>query len=143
MNIILYKTKSEKDSLEKNLTDGKTLSGHLVAECSLEDPVFKIDVDTSLFKHNYVYIPDFARYYFITDITVTGKCMIVSCHCDVLKTYSSEIKQSSALINRSSKGNRYLVDPMIVQGTKTKIETRKLGGTVPMGDSYILIVGGV
>ena len=55
---------------------------------------------------NYAYIPEFKRYYFITNIeSVRNNVWRVSFHVDVLFTYREQIKRNSAIIERNE--NQY------------------------------------
>ena len=59
---------------------------------------------------NYVYIPDFNRYYFINDITsVRQNLWRLSLHVDVLMSYKKEINNTYAFISR----NEFDYDPDI------------------------------
>ena len=51
---------------------------------------------------NYVYIPDFARRYFVDDIVYDGARIYYYCSCDVLATYKSTIGNASMYVLRSA-----------------------------------------
>lgn len=60
---------------------------------------------------NYAYIPDFNRYYFITDITAVGRNLwMISMSVDVLMSYYDDIMDLSAFIAR----NQYDYDSFVV-----------------------------
>lgn len=101
MKIVLYKTADENIRVTKSLTDSMELIGFLRGECSVLNPTIEIETDTNITNYNYARIEDFNRYYFITDIvSVNNKFWKVSMRCDVLMTYSSDIKDLTANIKR-------------------------------------------
>ena len=114
MNIILYKSNAEKNRMYKNsyLTQVANLTGNLRDGSSIIDPVIQIRGGASFFVANYMYIEEFNRYYFITDISVEHTMdIIISAHVDVLMSWNTEIVGNQALVTRSSnKGNAYLQD---------------------------------
>ena len=100
MNITFYKNSSEKEKIGKSLSSGLTLSGNLRDECSITSPSILVEA-TSLVDYNYCYIPEFKRYYFISDITsVRNNLWRVSLKCDVLESFKSDILNSSCIINK-------------------------------------------
>lgn len=100
MNITFYKNSSEKEKIGKSLSSGLTLSGNLRDECSITSPSILVEA-TSLVDYNYCYIPEFKRYYFISDIvSVRNNLWRVSLKCDVLESFKSDILNSSCIINK-------------------------------------------
>lgn len=56
-----------------------------------------------VFKYNYMYIEEFSRYYFITDIiSESSKLVLISGQIDVLGTYREEILNTKAFIQYSA-----------------------------------------
>ena len=107
MNIILYQNISEYNAVNKSINELTTLTGTLREESSIIDPIITIsDIDSYVGSMNYAYIPDFNRYYFITNIeSVNSNLWRVSFHVDVLYTYRAQIKSNSAIIERNE--NQY------------------------------------
>ena len=107
MNITFYQNISEYNAVNKSIREITTLSGALREESSIIDPVITIsDIDSAVGSMNYAYIPEFNRYYFITNIeSVRSNLWRVSLHVDVLYTYRAEIKSNSAIIERNE--NQY------------------------------------
>lgn len=114
MTIKFYKNLSEKNHLDKNITQmGSDVTGTLRENCSVINPVIKIEsyTDFDLTKCNYAYITEFGRYYFINNITCVGNLFELEMHVDVLSTYKAEIRSNSAVISRQQhKYNLYLQD---------------------------------
>lgn len=66
------------------------------------NPEFDLTYNSIILTSNYVYCDTFGRYYYITNMAVnTAQRIIVSCSVDVLQTYASDIKNSTATILRS------------------------------------------
>ena len=87
-NIRLMTNNSASNVADKDFTTIDTLTGTLRNETSITNPTIRIEADVStLSECNYFYIPQFNRYYFVTDIRSirNGLCEIVG-HCDVLTT---------------------------------------------------------
>lgn len=103
MTLKLYNNQSEPKSVNKIITELVTLTGTLREQSSIIDPVFHItDIDNYVGSMNYAYIPDFGRYYFITNVeSVRKNVWRVSMHVDVLYTYRDAIKNNSAIIERN------------------------------------------
>ena len=107
MTITLYRNISEYNAVNKSITELTTLTGTLREESSIIDPVITISyIDSYVGSMNYAYIPEFNRYYFITNIeSVRNNLWRVSFHVDVLYTYREQIKGNSAIIERNE--NQY------------------------------------
>lgn len=114
MTIKFYKNLSEKNHLDKNITQqGSDVTGTLRENCSIIDPIIKIEAFTSfdITSCNYAYIAEFGRYYFINNITCVGNLFELSMHVDVLSTYKEVIRENSAIVSRQEKHyNLYLQD---------------------------------
>ena len=115
-----YKNVAEYNRVDKSayITSTITLSGTLREACSVMAPAFNIQVENigDVLNSNYVYIPVFRRYYFVTDITSIYKDLWrVSCSCDVLMSFKDSIYQLEGIIARNEFDyNDYLEDSEIV-----------------------------
>ena len=107
MQIKFYKVTDDKRVIDKTLGTAKTKSScQLIEPSSVINPSFTIDIDTSIYSYNYVYIAYFGRYYYINDITVIdGARMLVTCNVDVLKSFATPIK--SCTVNTRRNENNY------------------------------------
>ena len=108
MDIDLYTTDSAKNVLNKKLTKVKTIDGTIL-EYDQNVNNLRINLYTSdIF--NYVYIPDFKRYYFVNDVSISENGIkIYDLACDLLMSFADIVKQSiikldgnSITINQSS-----------------------------------------
>lgn len=103
MTIQLLNNKSEENKVDKTVDVIFTLTGTLREESSILTPSILVNnVTVELFSNvNYMYIPDFNRYYFITNITcIKNKLFRIDGRVDVLFSFSSDIKLQTALIER-------------------------------------------
>nr|DAT76198.1 MAG TPA: hypothetical protein [Caudoviricetes sp.] len=111
MNIFFYTSSAEPNSFPKVLGEAIRYQGELRDECDILNPVLTIEGLNPDTTFNYCYIPDFNRYYFITESSVvrTG-LMDFMLHVDVLQSWSSNILQQEAYIAR----NEYEYDMMLI-----------------------------
>lgn len=112
-SITLMRNDSEINRLSKFTVALTTVTGTLKEQTSIIDPVIKIQADlSSLTNCNYMYIPEFNRYYFVNDIkAITGNIIEISGHVDVLSTYAAEIRNNTAITRRQENNwNLYLND---------------------------------
>ena len=145
MIIQIQQTTSEKNKIGKSISTLYTASGALREGTSIINPVIKIsgaNVPT-LRNANYMYIPDFNRYYFITDIkSVRNGLIEISGHVDVLQTYAGQIRNNTAIIKRNANSwNLYIEDGLFKTYANPHIFTKEF----PSGfkdPSYVLFVAG-
>lgn len=114
MLINLYKTSSDRLKLDKILTLVKSLTNVTLKDSpnSLTDPTIIVGTFENWNTVNYIYIPDFGRYYFVKDKReLQGGRIEYICHVDVLTTNQTGVLNLNAIVNRSSSnGNKYIVD---------------------------------
>lgn len=129
MTIIFGSTPDPINKINKTFNQALTLTGYLRDASSVIDPEITIEADIStLSNQNYMYVPDFKRYYFITNITsVTTKLCNISAHVDVLKTYADKILTNEAIIDRAEMAwNLYLNDPQFQVYQNPIVQQKKL-----------------
>lgn len=87
-NIRLMKNNSATNVADKDFTTIDTLTGTLRNETSVTNPSIRIEADVNTIAEcNYFYIPQFHRYYFMTDIrSIRNDLVEIQGHCDVLTT---------------------------------------------------------
>lgn len=124
------------------------LTGDLRDGCSLLDPVIEIqasDPGFHLNHSNYIYIPDFGRYYYITNIVSTHfPLWEIHCHVDVLMSYSQQIKEQVAIVARQeAKYNMMLDDGFFMCYQNPKIQTKVFSNETPFEQQeFVLVVAG-
>lgn len=142
MEIHLYKNNSDNRNMSKSLLDEIAINGILKDSCEITNPTILIEAN-NLSQYNYMYIPDFGRYYYINTIEVVRTNLWrLSCHVDVLMTYRASLLNLKGVISRQqNQYNLYLDDGElpIYQNTSTvtKVFPNKING-----ESYILTVAG-
>ena len=149
----LMYTADDRTKVDKTTSDVLTLEGSFKKPTDIENPVITVQSSNnlSLKKMNYAYINVFGRYYFIEDIAVIqNEIYEISLHVDVLKSFSTAIKEQYAIIDRTadtSKINKYLNDSNYIVNSDPYIATipfKNNGDTFSFGDetSWVLIVAG-
>ena len=112
-NIVLQKNNSEKNCLDKNISNITTLSGVLKNETSIINPTILVEGSLSTISNcNYMTIDAFNRSYFITDIvSKTNSLIEISAHCDVLSSFKEGIRSNRGIVKKqSNEYNLYLND---------------------------------
>lgn len=132
--------KSDNNVVNKALTQVVQLTGTLRNEAEVVDPVILLEVDDPN-KFNYIYIPSFKRYYYVTDRTsVRNNIVEVSAHCDVLMTYKAQFLALPAVISRNSRDyNVYLPDDQFSALAYERVQVRKFPNSLSADKSLIFI----
>lgn len=145
MNIQIQQTTSEKNRIGKSISNLYTASGALREGTSIINPVIRISGANipTLKNANYMHIPDFNRYYFITDIkSIRNGLIEISGHVDVLQTYVGQIRNNTAIIKRNSNSwNLYIEDGLFKTYANPHIFT-KLFPSGFKDPSFVLSVAG-
>lgn len=115
-DINLYQNSAEVNRVDKTdyFTGVGTLSGALREECSMLTPSIVYQSE-NVPTFNYVYIPIFNRYYFVTSLSSVSKNVWrMELNCDVLMTYKEQIFLLQGVIGRQENDyNPLLVDTEI------------------------------
>lgn len=102
----MHQFEKRDNSTKRPSGDGTVLWCNLRRGSSLITPMMEFDFGAAAsdnpINYNYMYVPEFNRYYFIEDWTFSGGLWIASCICDVLATYKTEIGSTSLYILRAS-----------------------------------------
>ena len=116
MIINLYSTGDNPKTVTKTLTAISSVTARLVHPCNILRPELILSGDSGVnaINANYVYIPDFGRYYFIKDHTTdTAVRIILSCEVDPLMSWAAGIRASKQLVTRSESEGKpsQVIDP--------------------------------
>ena len=147
-NIVLQSTTSEKNRMDKTITDIATYSGTLRADTSIVDPVFLVECDLANVVHaNYLTVQAFGRSYFINNIrSMRAGLVEFTCHCDVLSSFKTQIRQNHAIMHRSERNwNLYLNDGSLKMTQRPeKIVTEHFSNEMAFVNhfSYVLVLAG-
>ena len=146
MNVTLYTNSSENYRIDKVTTLVASYTCTLKNDTSVENPVILIASSSNLSGINYMYIQEYGRYYFVTDIvSVKNGLWEISGHVDVLYTYKSGILACSATLKRQENlFNLYLDDPEFKTYNNSDIVTKVFtgGNGLKKNMDYILVVAG-
>ena len=149
MEIRLYAFRKRINSTKKPTAKQEPGQVFIVAECTLKDYTSVLAPQVILIlpdpqhsvppsTYNYAYIPDFKRYYWVTDISFDRNLVIYTLSCDVLATYWETLKESTQYVLRSaSNKNVKIVDTLYP--TLADFET---GSMILSGWSYNTLANG-
>ena len=102
----LYKVTNQPNELTKTLNDAVVLNGAFRSEIDSIDVI--VEIETTTYDFNYVYIPSLNKYYFLQSIVhVNAKIIRMQLHCDVLMTYKTDILASYGLVIQGGTINPY------------------------------------
>lgn len=104
MNILLYNCNSDNRVVSKNITLMATATFSLKEECSISSPSIILEnLGNEVLKNvNYFYIPQWNRYYYVTNINIKrGEIVEISGKVDVLMSNKSAILSSIAFVERN------------------------------------------
>lgn len=144
MQIFLYKNVSESTKLDKTLENAIELTGVLREGCEVSNPSVLV-TGGNLATYNYMYIPEFNRYYFISDIvSVKNGLWQIGGHVDVLTSYKTQLRNLSAVVARQENTyNLNLNDPDWKVYANKQVLTRYFpSGFADTGTYYLTVVGG-
>ena len=146
MNVSLYYNSSDNNRLSKSISGAGSYSGTLREQCSVLEPTILIEAG-NISGANYMYIPEFGRYYYITDIvSVRNGLWAVSGHVDVLMTYQNAIRGCGAVLARSETlYNLYLDDDQFLIDAPRQFVCKAFPNRAPEvteGASFVLTVAG-
>lgn len=145
MTVNFIKNLSENNRVDKDISSVIDLEGQLRDDCDLINPVIRVsgNYNAQLSEINYAYIPEFKRYYFVTDVNIFRNGVYdFMLSVDVLMSFKDSILQQSAIIARQeNEWNLNLNDDEFKIYQNPIIKT-KLFPTGFTEEAYILAVAG-
>lgn len=131
---------SKRKNSTKQPSSGTDCVVALKDACSIINPIF--ESATMPANVNYIYVADWNRYYFVTNVTYkTNAIKLFSCEVDVLASYKSQIGSTVARIAFASTGyNIDIVDSRLTVSTKKLKYTQKQATELTKNGCYILTV---
>ena len=147
MNIKLYSTSSEVNVLNKLINYIDECSAVIKGNLSYENPVIVLQYKSSIQPEiNYVYIPEYKRYYFIEDIIdLTGGRYEIHCNVDVLSSFNNDILKLSCVIDKqeyTDKSNLYYNDGSFIVLPQENITVINFANGFNENGEFILITAG-
>lgn len=144
MEIILYDNKSDAKVVDKDIDIVQSFTGSLKKATSITDPIIQLsDLNHAVKWVNYMYIPQFNRYYFITSVvTVNNNLWEITGHVDVLMSFKDEIRNQEAIILRNQYNyNSELYDGRIVTEQKRYYQYLTYPNKFDQLQMYLAIAG--
>lgn len=144
MTLEIYTNNSRDNARVKNITLMASLTGTMRNETSIIDPVIRIE-GTVPPTANYMYIPEFGRYYFITDV-VSKRANVyeIHAHCDVLSSAGVGLDSCVGIVRRQENAwNLYLDDGVFKAYSNPNVVQKAFpSGFSTANMCYILAVAG-
>lgn len=149
MELNLFSCTAENERVDKTdyITNRFVMNGSLRDESSVIDPVIIIEKNNpTLYDYNYMYIPEFKRWYYINDIiSVRNGLWEIHAHVDVLYTWGADIKRMSGVADKLEdilNANVYFDDGSFIMDSRNDIEVKEFPNGLNENGSYILICAG-
>lgn len=155
MKVRIYFNRSEPHRVDKNLIYLGEIEVYMRDSSSITDPTFLFEVDSPVvnvggvdYLLNYLYVPLFNRYYYVTNISVNRtQLWQFQCHCDVLSSFKEEWKALPVIIARNEfQYNLFLQDERFLVNANRFVQTVVFPNTAQIdtsgGSSYIVTIAG-
>lgn len=117
MDVVFYYNQSDDRKINKILVPGETFVGSLRDSVSIMNPVIRFE-KADILRYNYAYIPEFQRYYAITNIVAYREGIFdVSMDVDVLMSFRNDINNFNVVVDKQSmpvNGDEYIDDGSLV-----------------------------
>lgn len=149
MELNLFTCTAENERVDKTnfITNRFVMNGSLRDESSVIDPVIMIEKNNpTLYNYNYLYIPEFKRWYYINDIiSIRTDLWEIHAHVDVLYTWGADIKRMTGVADKLEdmlSANLYFDDGSFIMDSRNDIEVKEFPNGLNENGSYILICAG-
>lgn len=150
MNITLYTVADDPIVADKTLSGGAAVTGEFRATADVLRPTFTLSASSVQNVHNYAYIPDFGRYYYITGKRyITTGLIELLLYVDVRKSFLLELKLNSGIVDRQENNyDMYLPDNSIPISAKKALQIKKFDTCFTKGSESVsrpvvmLVLGG-
>lgn len=150
MTVIFYSVEKKKNSTKQPTETGTTFTIELKENTSVLNPILIMTASTTGFPapftpthFNYAFIPNFGRYYYITDVQYVLGHWEFSLVVDVLASFKTAIGNQSVYIERSAyESNGDIIDNLYPAKTDVQISSATIAtswsGVAPSGGCYVL-----
>lgn len=120
MDIDLFKCKSPKNRLNKVLEKTLTVSAALYEYTQNRNRLSFQFIVTDVGEFNYIYIPEYKRYYFVESVSLAENGMnVYECECDYLMTYKTIISNLSIKCRGSTK--KFITNNVAIDRTESNV----------------------
>lgn len=126
MIIDIGNNSEEKNKIRKYFNKRFSLTGNIKEPSSIIDPVILVQCDlSSISSCNYCFIPEFQRYYYITNAkSATSTTCTLHLHVDVLKSFEDAILSCTGYVDRQENEISVLIsDPEKIRQVNPAIST--------------------
>lgn len=140
MDIKLYNNTSDYRSLNKAITEIKTISVRLKDNTDIMRPVIELDSANLPPTANYCYIPSFKRYYYINQQGIAiGRDLMLTLDIDVLMSWREYLLNNAVVTAARSSNlpNKKLPDNIPVLANKNVIYKAFTGGNKFFGSDKV------
>lgn len=145
MEVRFYNNMSDSRKINKELIAGDICEGQLRDSVSIMNPVVRVESD-GIIRYNYAYIPEFQRYYTITDRTcVREDIWDITMEVDVLMSFRNDIINLQAIVDKQSSsaiGDEYIDDGSLVADNVMFTTVYPFTSGFNSTGEYILITAG-
>lgn len=144
MIITLGISQSEKNKIGKSFLNRTNFEGTLRDETSIINPVVMMEIENPT-GYNYAYIPEFGRYYFITDIvSVRNMLWRLSMHVDVLESFRNELQSCGVILSDTENigADEYLPGDVWHSRVKELTDIKTFPNGLSESGHFILITAG-
>lgn len=129
LHVTLYQFAKDRSSTKQPINEAVLWEGECVLKerTSVTHPTLLLDFNdgTTTIPWNYAYIPDFRRYYFVTDWTnIRGTLWEVSLSVDVMASYKVQLENQYQFVERASAYNNQDLFDALVIGTNNVTTNR-------------------
>lgn len=149
MEINLFTCNAENERVDKTnfISNRFVMNGTLRDESSVIDPVIVIEkTNPAKYNYNYMYIPEFGRWYYINDIiSIRNKLWEIHAHVDVLYTWGADIKNMESVADKLEdfyNANMYYDDGSFIMDCRRDIQVKEFPNGLNETGQYILICAG-
>ena len=149
MLVELMVNSSENNTIQKNLSIVANKNCVLKKAMSIMEIELELNVGSELDfnKINYIHIPKFSSYYFITDVTIfVGYVYRIRCYKDVLQTYASDILNLRVVTDKvqsKSNANMFIDDNSFILENRIVNQIYNFpSGFNNSGEFILITVGG-
>jgi len=146
MALYLYRNHSEPNRLDKEITGQHIAAGALRDISSVINPVIRVNMPAGEFirKYNYMYIPAWGRWYFITDaVSIRTGITELTCRVDVLQSFREDIENLTVIADKQTRsGSVYINDGSWVAESREFYSVLNFQNGFNDAGEFILITAG-
>lgn len=136
ITVYFYQFAKPNNSTRQPTGESLQLSCEIKGDCSLTAPVLAVKHAKPI-AFNYCYIPDFGRFYFISEWQWRAGIWVASCGVDVLASWKNEIGASPVYVTRSATSyNGDIVDGLYPATNNVTVSEVSDQGSGELGDVF-------